>query len=260
MRRATLIHWHPEEGAARLPLIRAAGWEAECIRPEGGNLRPLRENPPSAFVIDLSRLPSHGRDVGQALRQFAATRHVPLIFAGGDAEKVLKVREVLPDAVFCDWDGVREALHTAVATMPDEPVVPQPMAGYSGTPLAKKLGVKAGSRLCLIHAPQGFTARLSVPPGVQVRERAAESERVLFFVRNRKELSSGFASAAKAVADKGGLWVIWPKKASGIETDIAQPHIREFCMDRGWVDYKICAVDETWSGLLFSRRAAAAGR
>jgi hypothetical protein len=256
MRRATLIHWRPDEAEAKLALIRAAGWEAELIRPEGGNLRPLRENPPAAFVIDLGRLPSHGRDVGQALRQFAATRHVPLVFAGGEPEKVAKVREVLPDAVFCEWAGIGEALHSAVATMPDEPVVPQPMAGYSGTPLARKLGVKAGTRLCLLRAPQGFTARLSVPPGVQVRERAAESDRVLFFVRSRKDLESGFASAVKAVADKGGLWVIWPKKASGVDTDLSQPHIREFCMDRGWVDYKVCAVDETWSGLLFARRPA----
>jgi hypothetical protein len=214
----------------------------------------VREDPPTAFIIDLSRLPSLGRDVGQALRQFATTRHVPLIFVGGAPEKVARIREVLPDAVYCEWAGIAAALHSAVATMPDEPVVPAPMAGYSGTPLAKKLGIKTGSRLCLIHAPQGFTAKLSLPPGVHVRERAAESERVLFFVRGRKELQSGFDSATGAVAQQGGLWVIWPKKASGIATDISQPEVRKFCMDRGWVDYKVCAVDETWSGLLFARK------
>jgi hypothetical protein len=254
MRRAALIHWRPEEGETRLPLLRAAGWEAFCLRPEGGNLRSLRDNPPDAFVIDLSRLPSHGRDVGQALRQYSATRHVPLVFVGGDPDKVQKVRQVLPDAAFCEWDGIAAGLRAAVAAMPDEPIVPQPMAGYAGTPLAKKLGIQAGSRVSVIHAPQGFLQRIALPPGVQVRERAAESERVLFFVRSRRELESGFDAAAKAVADRGGLWVIWPKKASGIETDISQANVREFCMDRGWVDYKICAVDETWSGLLFSRR------
>lgn len=254
MRRATVIHWRPEEAEAGLSLIRAAGWEAVCLRPEGGNLKPLRENIPAAFILDLTRLPSHGRDVAQVLRQSAATRHVPLVFAGGLPEKVAKIREVLPDAVFCEWDGIAAALQTAVATMPDEPVVPPPMAGYSGTPLAKKLGIKAGSRLCLMRAPQGFTAKLSLPPEVRVRERAAESERVLLFVDSRKALRGGFASAAGAVAERGGLWVIWPKKTSGIETDISEPEVRKFCMDRGWVDYKICAVDETWSGLLFSRK------
>jgi hypothetical protein len=203
----------------------------------------------------MTRAPSTGRDIGLSLRKAAGTRHVPIVFAGGDPDKVASARAVLPDAVFCQWDGIAAALDDARANMPDEPLVPAQMAGYSGTPLAKKLGIKPGSRLCLIGAPQGFLAKLKVPPGTEVRERAAESERVLWFVRSRRDLESGLARAGNAVAEKGGLWVIWPKKTSGIETDISQPEVRAFCLERGWVDYKVCAVDETWSGLLFARKA-----
>ena len=249
MRRAILIHWRPEEGAARLPDLEKTGWKAECYSAPGGNLKPLRDDPPSVFVIDLSRLPSHGLEVARALRQSKATRHIPLVFADGAPEKVQRVREALPDAVYCSWDQVGASITEALRSAPEQPVVPvsNPSAGYSGTPLAKKLGIK--TTLALLSAPQGFEHKLALADSVEI---ASPAHRVMLFVRNSAELKRGFPKALKSVAQGGGLWIAWPKKASGIQTDITESDVRDVGLAHGWVDYKVCAVDETWSGLLFA--------
>lgn len=255
LRRAVLIHWKPEEGEARLPLLRDAGWEPECIAPNGyKGLFGVRENPPQAILIDLSRLPSQGQGVATALRNYKSTRQIPLVFVGGAADKIEKLRSVIPDAIYAEWPEIGEALANALRNAPDQPVVPPAMEGYSGTPLWKKLGIKSGTSVSLIRAPQGFTAKLQLPDGVEVRERASPSDRVLLFIRSSKELRASFATAAKSVNGRSGLWIIWPKKASGIETDVSETSLREFGIAHGWVDYKICAVDATWSGLQFARR------
>ena len=128
-RRAILIHWQPEEGAARLPALEETGWKGECFTVIEGNMKPLRASPPEVFVIDLSRRPSHGQAVGESLRRFVNTRHVPIVFVGGAPEKVARVREALPDAVYAEWDGIAAALAEAIRNAPDQPVVPdQPLS------------------------------------------------------------------------------------------------------------------------------------
>lgn len=105
-------------------------------------LRALRDDPPDAVVIDLGRLPSQGRDFGVALRTAKATRHVPLVFVGGDVDRVARVRAVLPDAVFASWDEIGAALERAIAAPPADPVTPKSVfAAYEGVPLARKLGM-----------------------------------------------------------------------------------------------------------------------
>lgn len=254
MRKAILIHWRPEEAAARIPLIEQAGWSVECHSVPDGRLKPLRDAAPQMFVIDLTRLPSHGLAVGNELRRSKATRHIPLVFAGGAPDKVQRVRGALPDAVFCEWNVIGAAMEQALRTAPDEPVVRLSSLGpgYSGTPLAKKLGIKERSALTLLSAPQGFVHKLSLPDSVKVNERPAEGQRVVIFVRDSAELKRGFPKALKSVAQGGGLWIAWPKRASGVQTDINENHVREVGLAHGWVDYKVCAVDETWSGLLFA--------
>ena len=195
-RRAVLIHWKPEEGEALLPALQEAGWKAECFKPDGSaGLAGLRANPPQAIVIDLSRLPSHGRAVGTALRQYKQTRHVPLVFVGGAGDKLETLRKDLPDAVFTTWDQIGGALSDALRRAPDEPVVPSTMAAYSGTPLWKKLGIKAGSSLLLLKPPQGFREKLTLPEAVEVRERAAAIH------HHRRSGRDGDVKGGNAVAD-----------------------------------------------------------
>jgi hypothetical protein len=127
------------------------------------------------------------------------------------------------------------------------------VAGYSGTPLAQKLGIKSGHRLALAHAPAGFTATLGeLPPGVRpaslARARGLFDVVVAFFdeeARFERELPKLEAS----LESNGGLWIAWPKRASGVVTDMTEDVVRKHALPRGFVDNKVCAIDATWSGL-----------
>lgn len=127
------------------------------------------------------------------------------------------------------------------------------MAGYSGTPLPKKLGITAGSRVALVAAPPGFAATLgALPDGVTVGPASPEPVDVaLFFTTERADLEARFLELGRLIAPDGGLWIAWPKRASGVPTDITEDVLREVCLPSGLVDNKVCAIDETWSGLRF---------
>lgn len=259
--RIRLIGWNAAEARERAGLLRAAGYEVASETPQAAAFRQeLRNNPPRAVVIDLDRLPAQGRDVGIALRHAKATRHVPLVFAGGEPEKVARVRQSLPDAVYCSWDGIHSAVKRALTHPPADPVKPaSALAGYSGTPLPKKLGIKPGSVVGLLGAPPGFRTTLGeLPAGAVLRQGAGGGPLTLWFARSRREVESRVRRMAVEIGD-GALWIIWPKKASGVATDLTQQLVREVGLGAGLVDYKICAVDQTWSGLLFTRRKARRG-
>jgi hypothetical protein len=122
------------------------------------------------------------------------------------------------------------------------------VAGYSGTPLAHKLGVREGATLALLNAPPGVISGL--PPGVVVKyEARGKAEVVVAFFTKRAELRRRLDVLGRMIFPAGGLWIAWPKRASGVETDITDEAIREAALPLGLVDNKVCAVDETWSGL-----------
>jgi hypothetical protein len=122
------------------------------------------------------------------------------------------------------------------------------MAGYSGTPLPKKLGIVEGSTVALIDAPQGVIEGL--PSGVTVKRQArGTADVVVSFFTRRKDFERRIDSLAKMVFPSGGLWVAWPKRASGRQTDMHEGVVREVALPLGLVDNKVCAIDETWSGL-----------
>ena len=131
-------------------------------------------------------------------------------------------------------------------------------SGYSGTPLPKKLGIREGSRVAVVSAPDGFDDVLgALPTGAEVRTSArGRLDVVVFFVTRRAELARRFPSFVRALEPAGGLWVAWPKKTSGVATDLAFEAVQEVGLDAGLVDNKVCAIDATWSGLRFVRRLA----
>lgn len=264
MARVLLVHWKPEEVAVRAADLRRAGHHVRVLRPNGmPDLRALRAAPPEAIVIDLGRLPSQGGAIATALRQQKATRAVPLVFVAGDPEKTRRVRALLPDAACTTWPGLRAALRRALAGggAAAAPVVPGTMAGYSGTPLPKKLGIRSGAVLALMGAPEGFHETLGpLPPGVTVRAGGRGLANViLLFVRSHAELARRFGTAARAMGEPAALWIVWPKRASGVRTDLAEQAVRDHGLAAGLVDYKIAAIDATWSGLCFARRRAHRG-
>ena len=129
------------------------------------------------------------------------------------------------------------------------------MAGYSGTPLPKKLGMKPGSIVALVATPPNFESVLGeLPPGVTLARNVrtgAPFDVIIFFTKKLADLKKRFAAIAQRLNPSGGFWIAWPKKASGVATDLTEDIIRTVGLDEGLVDNKVCAIDDTWSGLRF---------
>jgi len=123
--------------------------------------------------------------------------------------------------------------------------------GYSGTPLVKKLGLVAGARAVALGEPPAFREALGpLPEGVALRDRLrGPADVVVVFVTSRAELERRLAAAGKAIFPAGAIWVAWPKKASKVPTDVTEDVVRAVALPTGLVDTKVCAIDETWSGL-----------
>jgi hypothetical protein len=130
------------------------------------------------------------------------------------------------------------------------------MAGYSGTPLVQKLGIKPNDRLLAVHAPPDFAVALGpLPDGATWLTGAAKDlDFVVLFVSALNDLCDRFPKLAARLAPHGMLWVAWPKKASGVPTDLGDGVVREAGLAAGLVDVKVCAIDEVWSGLKFVYR------
>jgi len=129
-------------------------------------------------------------------------------------------------------------------------------AGYSGTPLPNKLGIKPDSRFCVVHAPDGFDSTLGVLPAGAIWVDALEAglDVAIGFYTAQADLIDDWQSLTDAVAPAGTVWVCWPKRASKLPTDITEDVLRQLLLPTGWVDNKVCAVDATWSGLRFALR------
>ena len=125
------------------------------------------------------------------------------------------------------------------------------MAGYSGTALAKKLGIKEGSRVFVVDAPKDYAKLVEpLPPDVRLVPRVdAQTDLVHIFASERKRLRGALESALAKLQPAGTIWVSWPKKASKVPTDIVEDSVREIALPLGLVDIKVCAVDDVWSGL-----------
>lgn len=131
--------------------------------------------------------------------------------------------------------------------------------GYSGTPLARKLGIRPGALVLLVGAPAGFERTLAgLPEDARVVRRAARGSHdvILAFTTRRARLAQAFERLVPRLAQEGGLWACWPKQASGVATDLSDGAVRALGLATGLVDNKVCAVDDTWSGLRFVRRVA----
>ena len=129
------------------------------------------------------------------------------------------------------------------------------MAGYSGTPLVQKLGIKAGMRLYVEGAPKGYFQTLrGIPTVVQATRLMKPLDFIQCFVMARKDLETRFGALEDALAIDGMLWISWPKQASKVETDITEDAVREIALAHGLVDVKVCAVDDVWSALKLVRR------
>lgn len=130
------------------------------------------------------------------------------------------------------------------------------MAGYSSTPLPKKLGIKEGSRVALINAPKDFSQTLGeLPHDAEIVARVTKPlDIVLLFVLTERALKRDFQKLSTRLVSNGMIWIAWPKKSSGVATDLTFTNVQQIGLDAGLVDVKICAIDDVWSGLKFVYR------
>ena len=253
MHRVRLIHWNTGEAKERARRLQISGYVVDYGEFRS-NLVPERENPPNAIIIDLSRLPSRGRDVAMALRSYRSTRAVPLVFVDGEPEKVERIKAQIPDAHYTSWGQIAHRLEDLIKHPFEElPQARSPLEGYAGAPIPKKLGIKAGYTVSLVGAPPGFRQTLGeLPENVVLRDGVrGQSNLTLWFARSRTELEERL-QRMKVFSKNAGLWIIWPKQTSKLQTDLGQPVVKEAGIAAGLVDFKICSIDKTWSGLRFT--------
>ncbi len=246
-----LVHWNEDEGLARQKQLEAYGFEVQFEF--GGGISAIRASAePDAVVIDMSRLPSTGREIGRVLRMTKSSRHWPLVFVEGE-EKIALTKALLPDATYSTWARVKTALTHAIARPPADPVVPKDT--MSAKPAVDKLGVKPGFKVAILGSPKGFAETLKpLPSKVTFTARPDQNvDLYICFARSAREMQVQFLSL-KPTVERQTLWMLWPKKASRIKSDLDGNVVRNGGLAEGWVDFKVCSVDDTWSGLAFKKR------
>jgi hypothetical protein len=254
MPRVRIVHWKAPQAGPLIEACRACGFEVEYDDVKfADQAKLIRAKPPDALAIDLTCLPSHGRDAATYLRRTKYARNIPLVFVDGAPEKVEAVRRQLPDATFTTLKRICTGIKQACAkgASADPVIPPGVMERYGSRTVAQKLGIKEGSGVGVIDAPRDYAAALgALPEGVEIVEDPAAAQSVtLWFVRDSREYQAGLRRM-RAIAHQTKLWIVW-RKGTGVLTDRS---VREAANEVGLVDYKICSVNEQWSAMAFARR------
>ena len=256
MPRVRLLHWKASEAARHIDLLRQAGYKIdyeERFRP--ALMTAWRESPPDAFVIDLSRLPSHGREIAIALRQSPRTRCVPIVFCGGDEEKVNAIRNTLPDASYSTAEKLRSTLRKALGNRLPNPVKPvQMMDRYTSRTTAQKLGIRESCAVRLVDPPRNVMQVLGPLPSKieMLDEDSTETAAVTLCFLHEPHLLQPAISRVRPLASTSKLWILWRKGGSAARGDITEARLRNTAIVLGLVDYKICSVNDVWSAMLFA--------
>jgi CheY-like chemotaxis protein len=253
-----LICWKQDLAGERARAIEEAGFRVDASPLNPGSLiGHFRANQPAVVLIDLDRLPSHGREVAVALRNSKTTRHIPIVFAGGVEEKVNRIRQELPDAQFTNWRAVARALKRALRNAPPDPVQPVAhMQRYTGSSLVKKLGFAPNMKAALLGPPEDFAEKLEeLPDGLELQTRLTpQTKLAIWFVRSRQELEAGAELLSARLPTGSSVWIVHPKQSGRYRVDFNQNDVRAAGLAAGLVDYKVCAVDADWSGLKFTQK------
>ena len=253
MPRVRLFHWKEIEAASLIADLKAAGCSVD-YNEDFGSYLPTRRSPPDIFVIDLTRLPAHGREVAVALRGHRITRPVPIVFVDGDPEKVERIRGILPDAVYVSRSRLAAAIRRAKPNS-NAVVPPQMMERFANRTAAQKMGIGKGARVALVDPPPDYARAIGpLPEAAWLDEEAAlgECKIALWFLHDPAGFQAALPKMRRA-AEHTRLWVLWRKnKRDGLDGNV----IRGGANQVGLVDYKICSLNETWSGMAFAIKKA----
>lgn len=216
---------------------------------------------PAAVVFDLDKLPSRARELSGMLRDSRAAGRIPQLFVGGEAAKIERLRGENPDAVFASWVDAPAALtsllmvdRSAAKRTPQRAV----RSAYTGTPLAEKLGIVTAKptvrRVTLLGAPEHFRGLLGhVPDEVTFTKKLAnDTALAVVFVRSLTELQAAFELLATRMPEGCSAWMVYPKRQH--KPGFHENDVRAAGLALGLVDYKICSIDQDWSGMKFARR------
>jgi hypothetical protein len=245
--RVVVVSYDLTEAAARAARLCSTEIQAQPYAGLGTRgFRHLRADPPDAVVFDLMQRPSYCRALAALMREHKALRTIPLVFIEGDPEKTARVRAVLPDATYAPVHKLPAAIRRAIRRPPSDPVAPVPWT----RPLLEKLGIGEGSGVALLHAPKDFR----LPAGKWRRATVEAADVIISFYPNGAALGRDLPTLSVTLRKGLRLWIAWPKRAAAVPTDLSMPRIREMAQLHGLVDYKVCAIDEKWSGMVLGRR------
>ena len=257
MVRIRLFHWNVAEAEEKTLILKSLGYEVDYEPYPPKALKQLRNNPPAAVIIDLSRLPSQGRDIAVNILHAKATRNIPIIFVEGNSQKVQQIETHVPDAIYTHYDQIGEALKKAFTDPPKVKQIPKSIfEPYKQASLAKKLGIRPNSRVVLVDPPGDFTKTLGeLPQNVAIQNRlSSKSDIVILFAAKKERLRSQIVEIINELPLRGKLWIAWQKQGSKTGTSVTQGTARKTGLALGLVDYKICRIDQEWTALLFTRR------
>jgi CheY-like chemotaxis protein len=252
MSRVRVVHWRAAEAEPLLAACRVAGHHVEYDSADlPATAKIVRRTMPEALVIDLTRVPSSGRNLAFAIRNTKYTRQIPIVFVDGEPEKVDAIRKQLPDAVYTPRKRVAAAIRTACKQVLINPAIPPTVNElYGSRSAAQKLGFKEGLTVALFDAPRDYVSLFGeIPEDVELVEDPEDIHPItLWFVRDPRDYQDQLPRK-RSLAARSKLWVIWPK---GATNGLTQNLVRAAANDVGLVDYKICSVDGRWSGMLFA--------
>lgn len=255
-----LVSWNDELSQQRSLEMKRLGYrvESSSLRGTSAFITHFSSLNPDAVLIDLDRLPSHGKEIAVVLRGSKTTRHIPIVFAGGQEQKVEKLHAEIPDAFFTSWKQVGKALKQAIASPPLEPAHPTPhMQRWAHSALTKKLGISEKMNVAIIGDSDGEIQEVigDLPDGATLAPRIVPATQlVLYVVRSLQEVHAAANHAQLHLPDGASYWMIHPKSAAKLHSDFNQNDVRAVALDHGFVDYKVCSVNTQWSGLKFARR------
>lgn len=253
------LHWHAGEAAAHVRPLKAAGHRVRTLASVDAAADFITSSP-DALVISLDRLPSHGQAVAAVFWEAKKRHQTPIVFVGGATDKVRAAQAKFKTAIFCHRNQLTDVvgqISSGSLTIPVVATVRRPSTSdYSGKPLPQKLGLTEGQRVAFLHAPEDWDSIIGPMPANVLRyaKPVKDLDMVVLFVTEALVLAKEFPKLTERMAAKGMIWVAWPKKSAKVNTDVDENTIREVGLKKNWVDVKVCAISEIWSGLKFLRR------
>jgi hypothetical protein len=251
--RVRVFHWRAEEAGPLIDAVRSAGYSVDYPNARGlaPPFRTLRDSPPHAIVIDLTRLPAHGRNQAVAIRGQEPVRRIPLVFVDGDPAKVAKIRAELPDAIYTTRVKIGAALKRAKP--PANPASPP----YSKRTTAQKLLIQERMGVAVIDAPFGYAQAVGpLPTGAWFEEEPGGALPVtLWFVRD-PETYLGLLPRIRTLAAKTRLWIVYARQGvarKGRSEGVSALFVLDAARAVGLSPYKSCSINDSWGALLVGR-------